>query len=153
MEGIISRELSAYLEANSLLSDSQFGFRHGRSTEDQLLLTYHEISSNLDSLLTTDLLLFDFSKAFDMVNHQVLITKLTSIGINSSLTQWIKAFLTDRSFQVIVSGKSSSQHPVSSGVPQGSVLGPILFLVYINHITHSLTCSYKIFADDLKLYL
>ena len=99
-----------------------------------------------------DLILFDYSKAFDKVNHHILLTKLKCIGINGSLLQWISSFLIGRKLQVAVKGHLSSCRAVESGVPQGSVLGPLLFLIYINHVGSRLASNYKIFADDLKLY-
>ncbi len=100
-----------------------------------------------------DLILFDFSKAFHTVNHQILFTKLKSLGINGAILSWIKTFLSYRTMEVVVGGQNSSSFPVISGVPQGSVLGPTLFLIYINHISNTLVSNIKLFADDLKLYL
>ena len=99
-----------------------------------------------------DLIPFDFAKAFDTVNHQILFTKLQCIGVESKVLSWIKAFLTNRSMQFVVVGSYSSSHLFTSGVPQGSVFGPPLFLIYINHISANLKSNVKIFADDLKLY-
>ena len=97
-------------------------------------------------------MLFDYSKAFDVVCHNVLLEKLQLIGIDDQLLAWIYSFLSDRVMQVSVHGHMSSTRDVYSGVPQGSVLGPLLFLVYINSIGSKLSCTYKIFADDLKLF-
>ena len=152
MERIICSHLRAYLEANSLLSPNQFGFRPGRSTMDQLLLVYNEVSYNTDRGGITDVILFDFSKAFDVVSHDLMIVKLGLIGIKGCLLQWIASFLKDRKMRVSIKGHVSQPRDVLSGVPQGSVLGPLLFLIYINNIAAQLTCSYKIFADDLKIY-
>ena len=145
--------LNRYLSSNSLLVGEQFGFRSGHSTSDQLLLTYNDISLGLDSGYVVDLVFFDFSKAFDKVSHSVLLTKLLKIGISQQLLMWIRCFLTSRVMQVRVSSVVSDPVPVTSGVPQGSVLGPILFLIYVNHVVTNLKCNYKIFADDVKLYL
>ena len=132
---------------------NQFGFCEGRSACDQLLLTYHDIYSSFDKGLTTDLIFFDYSKAFDKVCHSVMLDKLASIGINQELIIWIKCFLTNRVMQVRVAGSLSSTSQVKSGVPQGSVLGPLLFLIYVNHTVKDLHSRYMIFADDTKLYL
>ena len=152
MERIIVKHLYEYLELNGILSNHQFGFRPGRSVMEQLLLVYDDISTNVDAGRTVDLVLFDYSKAFDVVCHKILIDKLQLLGIDGQLLSWISSFLTDRVMQVCVQGHYSSTKNVNSGVPQGSVLGPLLFLIYINYIGAKLSCSYKIFADDLKLF-
>ena len=152
LEHVIADHLMDYLSEHNLLSPHQFGFRRGRSTVEQLLLVYEEIYKAVDSGKTVDLILFDYSKAFDKVCHQILLEKLMSIGIDGKLLKWIASFLEGREMQVAVKGQLSSSRPVESGVPQGSVLGPLLFLIYVNHIGSKLTSNYKIFADDLKLY-
>ena len=152
MERIVCAHLRDYLESNSLLSENQFGFRAGRSTSDQLLLVYNSISRRVDSGGICDVLLFDFSKAFDIVCHDILLAKLRVVGIDDNLLLWISSFLTNRKMKVSVKGFLSRERDVLSGVPQGSVLGPLLFLVYINNIADQLSTDYKIFADDLKLY-
>ena len=152
MERLISRHIYEYLDEHSILSDHQFGFRSGRSTVDQLLLVYEEVSRLVDGGESVDVILFDYSKAFDVVNHEILLTKLKCVGIDGLILAWISSFLTNRSMNVCVMGQRSSSKAILSGVPQGSVLGPLLFLVYINHIGSQLSCKYKIFADDLKIY-
>ena len=152
LEHMIADHLMDYLSEHNLLTHHQFGFRRGRSTVEQLLLVYEEIFRVVDSGKTVDLILFDYSKAFDKVCHQILLEKLKSIGIDGKILKWIASFLEGREMQVAVKGQLSSCRPVDSGVPQGSVLGPLLFLIYINHIGSKLASNYKIFADDLKLY-
>ena len=100
-----------------------------------------------------DLILFDFKKAFDVVCHSILLEKLKCIGIRGQVIAWLQDFLVGRKMHVVVKGSSSREQAVLSGVPQGSVLGPVLFLIYINHIASLLHCKYKIFADDLKIYM
>ena len=153
MERIIAAELLEYLDMNSILSDSQFGFRPSRSTTDQLLLTYDYISESIDRGKMVDLILFDFAKAFDSVNHVILFTKLGEIGIGYPLLGWLWDFFSDRSMSVHVHGSFSDSFPVSSGVPQGSVLGPILFLIFINFVCDKIKCKFYLFADDLKLII
>ena len=153
LERIIAKNLYNYLEEHDILSEHQFGFRAGRSTMDQMILVYNEISIWLDEGNAVDLILFDFAKAFDVVSHSILLTKLHWLGIDRVLIAWIEDFLTGRSMTVAVGDSHSSLHQVKSGVPQGSVLGPVLFLLFINHIASKLTCKYKIFADDLKIYM
>ena len=152
LERLISSHLRDYLESNNLLTDHQFGFRSGRSTEDQLLLVYNEVSKTVDEGAVVDIVLFDFSKAFDVVSHNILLDKLYKLGITDVLLQWFASFLSGRQMQVGIAGRTSAARDVKSGVPQGSVLGPLLFLVYINSIACHLTSPYAIFADDLKIY-
>ena len=151
-ERILCEHLTTYLESNSILSPDQFGFRASRSTSDQLLLVYDYVSKHMDDGGVVDVILFDFSKAFDVVVHSLLLSKLQYLGIDGQILQSIHSFLTNRSMRVRVFNQLSTAKPVLSGVPQGSVLGPLLFLVYINSICSSLSCRYKIFADDLKIY-
>lgn len=153
LERIIVKHLNSYLESHDILSNHQFGFRSGRSTQDQLLLVYDSITGWFDQGDAVDLILFDFAKAFDVVSHPILLSKLSCLGIDTRLIYWIEDFLSGRTMSVSVKGAYSSPRPVRSGVPQGSVLGPILFLVFINHIASHLSCQYKIFADDLKLFM
>ncbi|KAK3857056.1 hypothetical protein Pcinc_036668 [Petrolisthes cinctipes] len=152
-ERIIAKNLYEFLESNQILSADQFGFRQGRTVDDQLLLVYDDVTSWLDSGCVVDVVLFDFSKAFDVVCHTILIDKLRHIGVGGRLLDWISDFLTDRTMRVSVSGVFSASRPVLSGVPQGSVLGPLLFLIYINHIPSYIRSKCKFFADDLKLYM
>ena len=142
-----------FLEEHSLLAHDQFGFRGGRAVEDQLLLVYNDITSWLDSGYIVDLVLFDFSKAFDVVSHGILMDKLALLGIGGRLHGWICDFLADRRMCVSVSGVRSSSRPILSGVPQGSVLGPLLFLVVVNNLPSCVMNKCKMFADDMKIYL
>ena len=151
-ERILCEDLTNYLESNSILSPSQFGFRANRSTMDQLLLVYDFVSKYTDRGGVVDLILLDFSKAFDVVVHDILLDKLHRLGIRGNILRSIQSFLTNRTMRVCIQGHVSKPRPVLSGVRQGSVLGPLLFLVYINSIASGLSCSYKIFADGLKLY-
>ena len=152
MERIIHKGLSDYLEENAILSNDQFGFRAGRSTEDQLLLVYDRVTKWVDGGYTVDVVLFDFAKAFDVVDHRLLLEKLSLVGVGGCLLGWIGQFLVGRMMRVVVDRSGSAWHSVLSGVPQGSVLGPLLFVIFINYLTHGISSSCKVFADDLKLY-
>ncbi len=154
MESIIRDKIFEFLEANSLISTHQHGFVPGKSTTTQLVECLNYWHRSLDEGKVVDVIYLDFSKAFDTVSHQKLLEKLYSYGITGPILRWIEAFLTNRQQRVGVDGVYSNWSPVSSGVPQGSVLGPLLFLLYINDITDlNLSCYIKLFADDVKLFL
>ena len=153
LERIIAAALVEYLELNEILSPDQFGFRRGRAVDDQLLLVYEDVTAWLDEGFSVDVVLFDFSKAFDVVPHAILVEKLSLLGVTGQLLKWIEDFLVGRQMKVNVSGACSSAKPVLSGVPQGSVLGPILFIIFVNHLPSFLMNKCKLFADDMKIYL
>ena len=133
--------------------DLQHGFRERRSCETQLVSLIEDLARKTSQGKQTDLILLDFSKAFDKVNHSKLIMKLHSYGIRSATLRWIQAFLGNRRQKVVVEGEESDSVPVTSGVPQGSVLGPILFLVYINDLPDDIVSQVRLFAVDTAIYL
>ena len=120
MERMIQHHVMTYINQNSLLSDKQFGFRAGRSTEDQLLLAYADVIDSVDRGDSIDMVYLEFSKAFDQVSHGVLLTKLGRLGFSQQILNWIASFLTDRRMCVSVRGCRSRVVEVLSGVPQGS---------------------------------
>ncbi len=141
------------LEGNGILYDLQHGFRKNRSCESQLLQLVRDLAQGINSSGQTDMAILDFSKAFDVVPHRRLLYKLQWYRIGGNANAWIKSFLSNRHQRVVVDGVSSSEVPVTSGVPQGSVLGPVLFLVYINDLPDCIQNStVKLFADDCILH-
>jgi len=141
-----------HLDSNHILTDNQHGFRRRRSCESQLLITTSDIAEALNNRKQIDMAVLDFAKAFDKVPHQRLLAKLHHYGIRGSNLQWIKAFLDQRTQAVVVDGTMSDYAPVSSGVPQGSVLGPVLFLLFVNDIGDNVTSRIRLFADDCVTY-
>lgn len=154
LEHIIAVHITSFLDDHHILSPFQHGFRKGFSTVTQLVSVVHHIASVLDKAGQVDILFLDFSKAFDRVPHDKLINKLQALGIPNYLVSWISAYLIGRKQYVEVSGSTSHHLPVNSGVPQGSVLGPLLFLIYCNDIVDVITDPVKIrlFADDCILF-
>ena len=152
MEKILRNAIVKYLEENNLMNDNQHGFRIFRSCLSQLLDHYDLLLEIIQSKKNADVVYLDFCKAFDVVDHHILLRKLKSLGITGKVGKWIYQFLTGRTQYVTVNGKPSNTAPVVSGVPQGSVLGPILFLMMISDIDKDIIESItRTFADDTKV--
>ena len=152
LESIIRDYIIQHMKENKLFSKKQFGFISGRSTTLQLLNVLDKWSKILDEGGCVDVIYMDFMKAFDKVPHKRLLGKLQSYGIQEPVHGWIKAFLSDRSQRVIVNGSPSDWTSVTSGIPQGSVLGPILFVIYINDLPKRVQSDAYLFADDTKIF-
>ena len=149
----MASSISRHFTEQNILFDLQHGFREKRSCETQLIMHVDELAKNMQAKKQTDLILLDFSKAFDKVAHEKLLLKLHFYGIRGNTLNWIKDFLDNRSQSVLLNGSNSDSIPVSSGVPQGSVLGPILFLAYINDLPDQVKSRVRLFADDTAMYL
>ena len=151
-EKVVCNKLIQYLENNQLMNENQHGFRSGRSCLTQLLLHHDFVINQLESGSNVDVIYLDFAKAFDKVDHGIVLAKIKAMGIKGKLFSWIQEFLHNRTQSVLVNGTVSSPRKVKSGVPQGSVIGPLIFLVLISDIdentAHSLVAS---FADDTRV--
>lgn len=137
---------------NNVLSNNQHGFFKKRSTVTNLVEITDFISKNLDNNTQVDVVYTDFSKAFDRVNHNILLCKLENFGFSNIMLIWFKSYLSSRSQYVNFNGTHSKTFLVASGIPQGSILGPLLFLIFINDIPQSLSNCCLLYADDLKFY-
>ena len=138
----------------SQITPNQSGFRPGDSTINQLLYITHSIHTAFEEYPSreTRAVFLDISKAFDKVWHEGLIFKLKSNGISGPLLVLIDSYLSNRKQRVVLNGKSSNWSPIAAGVPQGSVLGPLFFLVYINDLVENVSSAAKLFADDTSLF-
>ena len=151
-ERLIYNVMYDFLTENDLLSPNQSGFRSGDSCINQLLSINHEILNAFDKGLEVRGIFLDISKAFDKVWHDGLIFKLRQNGISGDIINILQDFLRNRKQRVVLNGQCSSWADVNAGVPQGSILGPLLFLIYINDLSDGLKSECKLFADDTSLF-
>ena len=152
LERLIKDHLVDFLVKNKLINPSQHGFLKARSCLTNMLCFLEDVTKWLDEGSPVDIIYLDFKKAFDKVPHQRLLLKLKAHGIGNGMINWIEKWLIDRRQRVVVDGEVSNWKAVLSGVPQGSVLGPILFLIYINDLDDDITSKVLKFADDTKVF-
>jgi len=152
MERLVNKSIMSFLRHHKLLNDRQYGFQSERSTADLLSALFQYWSDALDSGSEVRAVSLDISKAFDKVWHDGLISKLQSYGISGLLLSWLKDYLSNRSQAVCVDGVQSRSQAINAGVPQGSVLGPTLFLIFINDLLECTTNPIHSFVDDSTLH-
>ena len=152
LEPLIRDHMVEFLEKHKLINTYQHGFLNARSCLTNLLCFLEEITKWVDDRSPVDVVYLDFQKAFDKVPHQRLLLKLNAHGIGKEVINWIEKWLTHRRQRVIVDGDISNWKSVLSGVPQGSVLGPILFLIYINDLEDDISSKVLKFVDDTKVF-
>ena len=153
LEKLVFKKLFEHFQANSILSPLQSGFTPGDSTINQLVHIYDFFCKSVDSGKEVRAIFCDISKAFDRVWHRGLLLKLESAGVRGNILNWFKDYLSGRTQRVVIPGASSDLLSINAGVPQGSILGPLLFLLYINDIVTDIRSTIRLFADDTSLYI
>ena len=153
LEKIVFKNLFNYLRDKNLLTPHQSGFRPGDSTVNQLSYLYHVFANALDNKKNLRIVFCDISKAFDRCWHKGILYKLRCLGVGGTMLEWFQDYLSNRQQKVLLRGQSSERGLIQAGVPQGSVLGPLLFLIYINDLPNIVVSNIKLFADDATVYI
>ena len=153
MERIVHRQVYKFLRKHNLITSEQFGFRPNLSTNITLTRVTEEILLNIGDKFITGAVFIDLRKAFDTVDHTLLIAKLKNIGFSAPVINWFTSYLSSRTAVTSINNITSTPEPITVGVPQGSILGPLLFLIFINDLPQCLKhCKSILYADDTLLY-
>ena len=153
LESLVRDALFQHLSETGQLTECQHGFRPGRSCATQLLCALEDWTLQMEGGQPVDVAYLDFRRAFDSVPHLRLLRKLHDMGVRGTLLEWLRSFLTERKQRVVVNGSVSDWTVVGSGIPQGTVLGPVLFIAFVNDLPGCIESSCKLFADDTKVYV
>ena len=151
VEKIIHGQVQKYLDDNNILYRYQSGFRAHHSTGTCLSYLNNKILQGFETGMFTGMILIDLQKAFDTIDHEIFLDKIACLGFSDSAILWFKSYLQDRSFSVNIGNEYSDPGNLSCGVPQGSILGPLTFLLYVNAMAWAVDCNLLLYADDACL--